>query len=278
MSPLRRIGAVASCHALALDREGRVWRLSGNWNWNDGPATPLHFGIPEPEVVFAVAMQGSDSVVGYGRMWGMPTVLFGAMDKEIRVHRIETPTILPKEGVVAAAVSPWKNRPALLVLESKGDVAAVAISDTGDYQGDLGRIRFVTAAPVKRWTSLAAAGRDALIASGDGYVIELAADGGTWKETRRWNSWGPDAAQKFGGPIWLAADAGRLWVSDAARHRVVCFHLASRRELAAFGRRDAGGDDLASLEAPRVIAARGRRAVVFDSVNQRLVKLRIIKQ
>ena len=70
--PLRRIGSVPSCLALALDGEGRTWWLSGNWNWNDGPATPLHFGIPEPEI-FALAVQNSDSVVGYGRMWGKPS-------------------------------------------------------------------------------------------------------------------------------------------------------------------------------------------------------------
>jgi sugar lactone lactonase YvrE len=273
--PLRRIGSTASCPALALDREGRTWRLSGNWNWNDGPATPLHFGIPEPEIVFALAMQSSDSVVGYGRMWGKPSVLFGKLDKEIRIDRIETPTILPKEGPVAVAVAEQNNRRALLVLEEKGIVTAVAVSDTGQYQSDIGQVHFLTATPVKQWTSLATANRDALVAAGDGFVIVLAREGENWKETRRWNSWGPDAAKKFGGPIWLSVDAGRLWVSDSTRHRVVCFDPASGRELAAFGVRDTAGDDLARLDTPRVIAARGQRAVVSDSGNQRLVKLRI---
>ena len=84
--------------------------------------------------------------------------------------------------------------------------------------------------------------------------------------------------QRFGGPIWLAADAGRLWVSDAARHRVICFDLASGRELASFGRPDAAGDDLGGLHAPSTIAARGPRAVVFDGGNQRLIKLRIMNE
>jgi hypothetical protein len=118
-------------------------------------------------------------------------------------------------------------------------------------------------------------GHDTLIAAGDGFVIELAREGENWQETRRWNSWGAGAAQNFGGPIWLSADAGKLWVSDSARHRVVCFDLASGHELAAFGARDAAGDDLARLNAPRVIAARGPRAVVCDSGNQRLIKLQI---
>jgi hypothetical protein len=272
--PLRRIGSAASCLALALDREGRTWWLSGSWNWNDGPATPLHCGIPEPEI-FALAMQNSDSVVGYGRMWGKPSVMFGKLDKEVRISRIETPTILPTENAVAAAVSEQNHRPILLVLEGNGGVTAVNLSDTGQYRDDVGRVQFLTSTPVKQWTSLAAAGRDALIAAGDGFVIELAREGANWKETRRWNSWGGDPAQNFGGPIWLSADAGRLWISDSARHRVVCFDLASGRELAAFGTRDAAGDDLARLNTPRVLAARGHRTVVFDSGNQRLIKLQI---
>jgi hypothetical protein len=272
--PLRRIGSVPSCLALALDREGRTWRLSGNWNWNDGPATPLHFGIPEPEIC-ALAMQNSDGVVGYGRMWGKPSVMFGKLDKEVRIGRIETPTVLHREGVVAVAVSEQNNRAILLVLDREGGVTAVNLSDAGEYRGDIGQVQFVTSTPVKQWTSLAVLGRDALIAAGDGFVIELAREGETWKETRRRNSWGADAAQNFGGPIWLSADAGKLWVSDSARHRVVCFDLASGRELAACGARDAAGDDLARLNSPRVIAARGHRAVVFDSGNQRLIKLQI---
>jgi len=272
--PFRRIGSIPSCVTLALDREGHTWWLSGNWNWNDGPATPLHFGIPEPEI-FALAMQNSDSVVGVGQMWGKPSVMFGKLNKEVRINRIDTPTILPKEGVVAVTVTETNKRPTLLVLEKKGGVTAVNIADTGDYRGDVGPVQFLTSTPVKEWTALAATGRDTLVAAGDGFVIELAREGENWKETRRWNSWGADAAQKFGGPVWLSADAGKLWVSDSARQRVVCFDLASGRELAAFGARDTAGDDLAKLNAPRVIAARGQRAVVSDSGNQRLVKLQI---
>ena len=272
--PFRRIGSIPSCAALALDRQGRTWWLSGNWNWNDGPATPLHFGIPEPEIL-ALTMTDSDGVVGYGSMWGKPSVLFGKMGKEVRHGRIDTPTTLPKEGAVAVAVSEQNKRPVLLVLQKKGGVTAVNISDTGEYRSDIGPVQFVTATPVAEWTSLVTTGNNTLVAAGDGSVIELARDGANWKETRRWNSWGTGAAQKFGGPVWVSADAGKLWVSDSTRHRVVCFELASGRELAAYGTADVAGDDLARLDTPRVIAARGTRAVVSDSGNQRLVKLEI---
>lgn len=272
--PFRRIGSIPSCSTLALDREGRIWWLSGNWNWNDGPATPLHFGIPEPEI-FALTVMNTDSVVGVGQLRDKPGVLFGKMEKEVRISRIESPSVLPKEGVAAVTTSEMNKRPVLLVLEKKGRVTAINISEIGDYRGDAAPVQFVTSTPVKEWTSLAATGRDTLVAAGDGFVIELAREGDNWKETRRWNSWGTDASRKFGGPIWLSADAGKLWVSDSARHRVVCFDPASNRELAAFGACDTAGDDLAKLNAPRVLAACGQRAVVSDSGNQRLMKLEI---
>jgi hypothetical protein len=276
LMPLRRIGSVPTCSALALDREGRTWWRSGNWSWSDGPAAPLHYGIPEAENIFALTMQESDGLVGYAWMWGKPTILFGKLDKEIRAHRIESPSILPREDAVAAAVVEHNRRRELLVLQRKGNVTVVSISDTGEYQRDIGKAQFRTEVPVNAWTSLAATGPDTLVAAGDSCVIELARDGENWKETRRWKSWGSDQENDgFDDPIWLSVDAGRLWVSDSEKHRVICFDLASRRKLAAFSFPEFKGDDLRSMNAPSVISARGRRAVVFDSGNQRLIKLRI---
>ena len=274
--PVRRIGCIPACAALALDRDGRVWWLSGNWKWEDGPATPLHLGVPEPEIAALTTMQDSNTVVGYGILWGKPTVLSGKLDKEVRLSRIETPTALPKEGVVAVAALEQKGKPpTLLILEKKGGVTAVNLAAAREGKCEMAPVQFLTSTPVKEWTSLAATGPDSLIAAADGNVISLSQDGNNWKETRRWNSWGTEADSKFGGAIWISADEGKLWVSDSARHRVVCFDLSSGRELAVFGTKDLAGDNLARLDAPRVLAARGRRAVVFDSGNQRLVKLEI---
>ena len=114
-----------------------------------------------------------------------------------------------------------------------------------------------------------------MLAAGDGFVIQFARDGQNWKEQRRWNSFGPDNADKFGPAIFLAADAGRLWVSDTSRSRVLCFDQATGKLRGTFGATDSPGDDLAHVNSPTVLAARGDRAVVYDSGNQRLVKLRL---
>ncbi len=71
----------------------------------------------------------------------------------------------------------------------------------------------------------------------------------------------------------MNTDGDHLWVADTTRHRVLCFSLASGAVLAQFGEMDKAGSDLAHVDSPEVLAGRGRRAVVFDRGNQRLVKL-----
>lgn len=276
--PIRRIGPLPTCKAIGLDREGRVWCHSGHWNWNDGPSTPQHFGVPAPENVFGLTVLDNDSLCGYGLLWGRPMVLSGKMDAEVRLRRIESQTLLPKEAV-AVAVTELNKQRVLLVLETGGRAFAVQVNDDGSYNRDIGPVQLATATPVKTWTSLAAAGADALFAAGDGFVIQFARDGQNWKEQRRWNSFGPDNADRFGPAIFLAADAGRLWVSDTSRSRVLCFGQAAGKLLATFGRVDSPGSELSHgnshVNSPTVLAARGDRAIVYDSGNQRLVKLRL---
>ena len=272
--PLRRIGSVQSCDALALDRRGRIWCTSGNWDWQDGPLTPQHFGVPVPEKVFAITMLDNDSLCGYGIMWGRPMIMFGNMEKEVRLGRLEGNTSLPKQAV-AVAVTELKKRRVLLILEADGKVTAVHINPDGSYNSDAGQVKLITTSPVKKWTSLVSSGNDLLIGAGDGQVIEFARDGDNWKEKRRWNSFGSGNADKFGPEIFLALDAGKLWVSDTKRSRVVCFDQSSGKPLAEYGVKNTAGNEMAKLNSPGIIAARGSRAALYDSGNQRILKLEI---
>jgi sugar lactone lactonase YvrE len=275
--PIRRIGALPACEAIGLDGEGRVWCGSGQWNWSDGPTTPQRLGIPAPDKVFGLATLDNGFLCGYGLQWGKPAILFGDLDKEPRVRRIESQTALPKEAV-AAAVADIDSRRALVLLERDGRAFAVEVSADGSYKGDIGPVQFATASPVKAWTSLTASDKDTLLAAGDGFVIRFARDGRNWREDRRWNSSvtnGQDGKDTFGDTIRLAADAGRLWIADTKRSRVLCFDHATGKQIGSFGVVDSPGDDFAHLSAPTTLAARGDRAVVYDSGNQRLVKLRL---
>lgn len=270
--PIRRIGSVQACTALGLDREGRTWCISGNWDWNDSPSAPQHWGVPTPDKIFGIATMDSDVLCGYGTMWGKPAVMFGKMDKEIGMGRIESQTNLPKEAV-AVALSEINRKRVLLILEANGKLSAASINDNGSYRADAGAVQLNAAAPVKEWTSLASSGKDSLFGAGDGYVIEFMRDGDNWKEKRRWNSFGQDDGDKFGAVIFLASDSGRLWVSDKFRNRIVCFDLASGNKLAAYGVADSAGTEISKLNSPTVIAARGQKAAVYDSGNQRIMKL-----
>ncbi len=271
-TPVRRIGAVPQCAALGLDRDGRVWYGSGSWQWSDGPATPLRYGIPAGQV-FTTTMLDSDVMVAYAQLHSKPALIYGKLDSEMQQRHIEKAADLPGEAVAIVATE-FRKRRALLVLTKKGQATVVYIGANGSYESDAGTAELATATPVREWTALAAAGRDGLIGAGDGFVIELARDGDNWRETRRWNSWGQNADEKFGANIWLSA-AGRLWVADATRHRVLCFDPATRRPLAFFGSVDVSGDSLSTLNTPRTLTANVNKAVVFDSGNQRVVKLEL---
>lgn len=276
--PLRRIGAVEHCQALALDRAGRVWFRSGSWQWDDGPAAPLQFGVPEPEAIFALTMQESDAVLGYGRMWGMPVFVSGNFDREVRLRRMEGTTSFPAEAVGGAVVN-VKKQPVLFLLGRDGQLSSVRVRPDGAPEEDGPAVTLRPEQPVAEWTSLASPDGSLLLAAGGGFVIQFqTAPYGQWKETARWNSVAssPGAGNSFGPTIHLAVDAGNIWISDTSRHRVLCLDVATRGVKAIFGRTDEPGDDLNHLHAPTTLACRGNRAVVFDSVNQRLMKLELI--
>ncbi|MEZ0297584.1 MAG: hypothetical protein ACAI35_14135 [Candidatus Methylacidiphilales bacterium] len=325
---IRRIGCVNVCAGIGLDRDGRIWHSTGRWEWNDGPATPLLYGVPPGESAPVITMLESDTMMACQQMWGATTFRYGKLDKEVRGNRLEKST-LPKD-VVAIAAAPYQKKNAALLLQKDGKCTAVFISPEGNPSAEAGPVTLKTATPVTRYTSLVALNKSVLLAGGDGAVIHFTPEGETdWKETGRWSMWGNRQEDNFGNQITLTADVKRLWVSDSSRHRVLCFDIANyfytgdvkegifptpefvRRQpnvgndvanssigagdphttqfhkdgvthlaprlIATFGRTDAQGDDMASLNAPQTIAARGDRAVVFDSGNQRLLKIELRK-
>jgi hypothetical protein len=269
MTIVRRIGSLSDAGGLALDRAGRVWCRGGTWRWEDGPDAPLESGVNMPEEMGQAVVLPGDAMVAPAFMWGKPAFYHGPLSKEVKTERVEKGCALAK-GAVGSASYRVKNRRVLLVAGASGSAAAFFVGDDGDYQADAGPVELKTAQPSKEWTSLAMKDETTLLAAADGAVIEFARNGDGWAETKRWSSWGAGPAEKFGRRIRLAADAGRLWVSDEERHRVVCFEGTSAVE---FGTCDRAGADLSSLDRPGVLAARDRRAVVFDAANQRLLKL-----
>lgn len=273
--PLRRIGAVPQCSALALDRKGRVWFRSGCWNWDDGPASPLRFGVPEPEAVFGLTMTDSDTVLGLGRLWNKPAIISGGFGKEVKLNRFEEPSQLPAEAM-ACTVLRRKNQSLLVAMRKDGSLSSAILKPDGSFAGDGPAMALHPVAGVMEWTSLVSPDGLNLLAAADGDIIAFQPDGeNAWKETSRWHPDGTTSG-KTGSTCRLAADAGRLWISDTGHHRVICMDAASHAVIASFGVQGEAGDDLRHLNSPTTIACRENRAVVFDSGNQRLVKLELV--
>lgn len=269
MEIIRRIGAAPFAQALGLNRQGNVWWHFGAWKWDDAPDTPMRLGANTFEVLGQAVMLEDDTMVVPGWMWGKPAFYWGPLHAEVKHWRIEGNCALVRNPVGSAAYREG-DKPVLLVIDPAGNGGAFELRPDGAYRAEAGPVKLITTSSVKQYTALAMKNPDTLLAAGDGQVIEFARQGRDWKEQRRWNAWGED---HFGGQVTLCADDGRLWVSDAQRHRVLVFDLRDGRRLAAFGQTDRPGDDLAALNHPGRLTARGLRAVIHDAGNQRLVKL-----
>jgi hypothetical protein len=272
---VRRIGAVPACRGLGLDRDGRVFHHTGVWQWHDGPDVPMKFQINPPEGLGQVVMLDDERIVAATYLWGKPSFVRGDLTVEAKIDRIEKDCALPKD-TVGAALYKGDGGWTLLTILADGKTNAFALDPEGRYRDDRAAVTLSTAQPVKEWTSLAMAG-DNLLAAADGQVISFARDGEGWKESKRWNSWGGSAEQKFGARIHLGGDGENLVVADRERHRVLGFALTGGTPQWSFGTVDKSGTDLATMEHPETVAIRNGRVVVYDSGNQRLLKLRLVK-
>lgn len=269
---VRRIGAVPFCRGVGLDRAGNVWWYSGSWSWNDRPDAPLRFGVNAPEngLIAQPVMLPNNIMVAAGRVFGKPALYNGVLTKEVQTDLVTVD--LGRDLMAAASYVGEKNERFLIAINAAGQGRRLKIDNQGQFRGDMGVFALQTLTPVKEWTSLTLKDDKTLWGAGDGHVIQLTRDGDNWKEATRWNSWGEQAGQKFGAKIWIATDAGRLWVADRDNNRVLCFDAATKQLLTSFGSEK--GDDLTHLDAPETLAVSGERAIVFDSGNQRLMKLR----
>lgn len=269
---LRRIGAVPSCSALAIDGKNRIWHRAGYWEWSDGPDTPLRHSTPPPDEpgFFGAATLPNGVAVAPAIRWKSKVFYSSTDGGPARLSDVKE---MP-EGAVACAAFPLEGRNALWVVDARGQGAAFFVSNEGTHEGHAGNFKLETREPLEGLTSLTA-GDGVLYAAPKGQVIELVLDQKNWREARRWNTWGETPADRFGGTLHLAFHEGRLWISDTDRQRVICLDAANRRPLAMFGVTDRPGDDLTVLDSPRALAVRGGLAVVHDSGNQRLMRLEL---
>jgi hypothetical protein len=123
---------------------------------------------------------------------------------------------------------------------------------------------------------IAVLGGGRLAVADDGAVALLELDGDGLKLTQRLARWGNGDGDHFGGALRLAADGANLIVADTARQRVLWFDVRTLKLIAQAGQTDVAGTSVDAFDRPTAVATAGKRAIVYDAGNQRVVKLALV--
>lgn len=275
------------CRALNLDADGNVFADRLVYAWN---ATPDAFPAEGPgasSIAGQIVRAGPRLLVRLDRWahgsgsWGLPLYSGDRMqhndwltpEKKVDAEQWWGTANKDSSKVFPSVIYKQKDGLVFVTLADASGGLALLLHENGRHRATGGRVAFKTSTPGKELTSLAMKDDRTLLAAIDGYVVEFAAAGDDWQETRRWNSWGSAPADHFGANISIATDQDRLLVCDSDRHRVLWFGPGNGKPVAQFGKTDKPGSDLAALSKPGLLAVNGSRVVVFDSGNQRLMKL-----
>ena len=274
------------CRTLNVDADGNVFADRLVYAWN---ATPDSFPAEGPgaaSIASQIARAGPRLLVRLDRWahgsssWALPLYSGDRMQNNdwLNEGKLDAQQWWGSANKNSSRVFPsviYKQKDGLVfvTLADASGGRALLLHENGRYRATGGRVAFKTSKAGKELTSLAMKDDGTLLAAMDGYVVEFSAVGDDWQETRRWNNWGNAPADRFGANISIATDQGCLLVSDSDRHRVLWFGPEGAKPKAEFGKTDKPGSDLASLNKPGLLAVNGSRLVVFDSGNQRLMKL-----
>lgn len=258
---------------MAIDPQGRITIGLGKWDWDDGADSPISES-GGPEFSGQPAMLENGSLAAAISRWEGTRVgwMSGPLGDDNRTE--DRSDYLPG-GESPVSATAWRTGKAqrVLLINSKGNGTSVQVGSDGQLQKVLGGFRLEVGVAIKRWASIATEGGNYLLAAGDSEIYRFSASDDGFISQGQWSPASPNEKTQFGSMIMIASDAGLLWVADTTRHRVLCFDLISRRLVGQFGRTDTAGAGNDSLNRPTTIACRGARAVVFDSENQRIVKL-----
>ncbi len=272
LSLVRRIGALHSIGGhLALDGGGRVRVPGGIWEWKSGPADPLLQGRGIGGNG-QVALFGNGSFFSAAFIYGTrPAVAWGRFDLEAKSGD-KLPTEISDDVRGCVALKGYRRNRSLRMTQ-KGRMIETQHDDHGKPNKDLavGQLQLPDAAGEPH--SLACLSDGRIMAAVGGRVMEIERvdeTSGNWRVVKALDS---VAGETFGSDIFVTADAGWLWISDRANHRVIVTDEKLEQVSAVFG--GVRGSSLSQCDSPGTVAASGRRAVVYDAGNQRVLKLRL---
>ncbi|MCS6852842.1 MAG: hypothetical protein NZ700_16915 [Gemmataceae bacterium] len=284
---VRRLGCLPDAASVGLSPNG--WVVVGTprgvrwWRWDDAPDSPTR-GSSQLRLVTPGVFDG-DRYFALARAGGLerpiPCVLepdaapvIGLWDrKQVPLDRQAVPMAEPVSLSVAPASAGTSD--ALAVDASQRQLWQTRFNwrafRTGTPEWQAVRVEPPLTAPTD---AVPLADGRALVADGSAVRL-LARDRAGFRQEWSFHRWGPGPEEHFGPRLRLAVVGSVLLVSDTTRHRVVAIDWTTRQVLTQFGATDQPGRDLDCLDSPTLIAASGHRAVVFDSGNQRIVKLEL---
>ena len=279
-----RIGALGAVHSLNLSAEGwlsvatpgiQLW-----WRWSDGPANPPRFGnvgaaltsgIFNGETLTALAMpRGYDEGRTQVKITAARFSPTTARDSCTPDYGRSLPFFAPAgyAATEAGAAYASDRRTRTIWRTRTGGLARIPVADLWK--------------PMSLSPELQSPGEVVALANGDlavadgAAVVILRPDGAQLSHVERFEACGPRPEDRFGPGLHLAGDGVNLVIADTSRHRIAWLDVQGRRQ-GQFGETDTPGDDLAHVSAPTCAAVVHDRLVVYDSGNQRLLKLMLRK-
>lgn len=294
-SPMKLIawfGAVPECSTLAIDANGTVFADHNVYAWNDTPDSFPEQGPTMNRRLSPILTLGDRGHLGLF-LWahgaGSWAVVLQYGDRLMKRHWMDGSKLTKnewerysrksKEDVMPAVVLPDsdernKNGHVLMCMADVEKARMIQLYPDGNVKQFLGFVSLVFTSPSENMTSLVVKDPTTLLAAVDGEIVELSYANETWREARRWKAWGNSPSDTFGDTLYLAFDGGNLLVSDTDKHRLLLFKDGARGvPLATFGGKP--GTLLTAMDTPTLVSMSGNRAVVYDSGNQRILKLHI---
>lgn len=292
---LRRFGSLPDVTALVVTRKGYVGvgnagigMMWNDFNSRDAAAAPIKVDW----VPLGQGWYDNESAMFFYRNWSDKVILtryraeplldretFGYPATDGELHLLAATRVgghvyaIEKDGETRPRILP--GGPAMAQGTSRPQVLLRATHSK--------KTSFTEEGPIKDWLpgpadSLANVSDQALLVAGGGRVVALRPDR-EGKLRPLWELSGPPASP-FGNKLYVATSGRLLLVADRERHRATLFRLSEDAiepptYEAQYGSTDEPGIEGNRLNHPTLVSIEGSKAVIFDSANQRVLKVRI---
>ncbi|MFA0750683.1 MAG: hypothetical protein SLRJCFUN_001086 [Candidatus Fervidibacter sp.] len=284
---VRRIGCLPTIASLNLSEDG--WVSVGTeraqlwWRWDDSADAPpakaeLHIAVTpgyfDGERLFALAAQYR--LDDLQRRSPVPAIFSRRVGGRNEAQRVGDEVPMKNPTGLSVQVTSGKPKATLFVTDAstgqiwRTDFWLSELRPSGHWQPVK-----VNGIQLKSPTDIVALTDGRLFVADEGRILLMRQEGDAYRVEKEFVGWGEKGEQHFGKRLRMAVDGSWMLVSDTERHRVVWMDWQEWRFIAQFGETDKRGDDALHLCEPTFVALKGTRAVVADSGNQRVLKLRL---